>query len=289
MLEADLFIDCSGFRGVLIEKELETGYLDWTSVLPCDRAVAFPTASVTPRPPYTLSSAQAAGWQWRIPLRHRVGNGYVYSSAHCSDDEALQELLRATNSKPLADPRVLRFSTGRRKLYWNRNCVALGLASGFMEPLESTSIHLVTSGVYHLLEHFPDRDFDAANIELYNRELIEECERIRDFIVLHYCLTQRDDSPLWNYCRSMPLPDTLRERIELYRGTGRICPRAAELFTALSWFYIFEGLGVRPAAYDPLLDIVPESKLAAILSTMAHSAAAVLASAPDHDSYFTQQ
>jgi tryptophan halogenase len=191
-----------------------------------------------------------------------------------------------TNSKPLAEPRFLRFVTGRRKLYWNRNCVALGLASGFMEPLESTSIHLVTSGVYHLLEHFPDCDFDQTNIELYNRELIEECERVRDFIVLHYCLAQRGDAPLWEYCRSMVLPDSLRERIELYRGTGRIRPRAGELFTDLSWFYIFEGLGVRPAAFDPLLDVIPDAKLAEILGSMARSTAAVVAHAPSHDSYF---
>jgi len=285
-LRADLYIDCSGFRGVLIEKVLGTGYLDWTSMLPCDRAVAFPTASTLPRRPYTHSLARSAGWQWRIPLQHRVGNGYVYCSAHCTDEQALEDLLAVTASKPLAEPRFLKFVTGRRALYWNRNCVALGLASGFLEPLESTSIHLVTSGIYHLLEHFPDRGFDQANIDSYNRELIEECERVRDFIVLHYWRTQRSDSPLWRYCQSMTVPDSLRERLEMYRGTGRIRIRSGELFTDLSWFYIFEGLGIRPDSYDPLLDVVPQGKLTEILAFLAHSTRAVVKAAPSHDSYF---
>jgi tryptophan 7-halogenase len=285
-LRADLYIDCSGFRGVLIEQILGTGYLDWTAMLPCDRAVAFPTASTLPRLPYTHSLARSAGWQWRIPLQQRVGNGYVYSSAHCTDEQALGDLLEVTGGRPLADPRFLRFVTGRRKLYWNRNCVALGLASGFLEPLESTSIHLVTSGLYHLLEHFPDLGFDQANIDSYNRELIEECERVRDFIVLHYWRTQRNDTPLWQYCQSMAVPDSLRERLEVYEGTGRIRVRSGELFTDLSWFYIFEGLGVRPAAYDPLLDVVPEDRLRGILTSLASATAAVLDKAPSHDSYF---
>jgi tryptophan halogenase len=285
-LRADLYIDCSGFRGVLIEQILGTGYLDWSALLPCDRAVAFPTAMTSARPPYTHSRARAAGWQWRIPLQHRAGNGYVYASSHCSDAQALEDLVKTVGEKPLAEPRFLRFVTGRRKLFWNRNCVALGLASGFLEPLESTSIHLVTSGMYHLLEHFPDKGFDQTNIDSYNDELIFENERIRDFIVLHYCLTQRDDTPLWRYCRSMPIPDTLRQRIELYRRTGRIRWRSGELFTDLSWFYIFEGLGVRPDGYDPLLDVVTVDKLAEILASMASSTAAIAKSAPTHDSYF---
>ena len=285
-LRADLYIDCSGFRGVLVEQILGTGYLDWSAVLPCDRAVAFPTASASARPPYTHSLARSAGWQWRIPLQHRIGNGYVYSSAHCSDEQALEDLKKTTGETPLVEPRFLRFVTGRRKLFWNHNCVALGLASGFLEPLESTSIHLVSSGLYHLLEHFPDRDFDRANIDSYNAELTYESERIRDFIVLHYCLTQREDAPLWRYCRSMAVPDSLRERIELFSRTGRIRPRAGELFTDLSWFYIFEGLGARPHSYDPLLDVVALAKLNDILASLAGTTAAVAKAAPPHDSYF---
>ncbi|MGC1521880.1 MAG: tryptophan halogenase family protein [Steroidobacteraceae bacterium] len=285
-LKADLYIDCSGFRGVLIEGALETGYLDWSDVLPCDRAVALPTASVPARPPYTEAISHSAGWRWRIPLQHRTGNGYVYSSAHIGDNEALEELLAAVGGQPAAEPRFLRFVTGRRKLFWNRNCVALGLASGFLEPLESTSIHLVMSGVYKLLEHFPNSSFAQSNIDAYNSDVIQEIERIRDFIVLHY-LAGRSDTPLWAYCQSMKLPDSLAQRIELYKRTGRIRPKSGELFTDLSWFYIFEGIGITPESYDPLMDVVTLPQLREILGTLAQSTAQAAQSAPSHDSYFT--
>ena len=285
-LRAELYIDCSGFRGVLIEQTLKTGYLDWSDNLPCDRAVAVPTELASPRAPYTQASARSAGWRWRIPLQHRAGNGYVYSSAYIGDTEALDDLLREVGEKTLAEPRYLRFLAGRRRLFWNRNCVALGLASGFLEPLESTSIHLVMSGLYKLLEHFPDRSFAPASIDSYNRELIQEIESIRDFIILHYCLTQRDDTPLWSYCRSMQLPDSLTTRIELYRQTGRIRPESRELFTDMSWFYIFEGLGVRPERYDPLLEAVSHEQLRALLGSLSQSIHALTQAAPTHDSYF---
>lgn len=285
-LGADLFIDCSGFRGVLIEQVLKTGYLEWRDVLPCDRAVAMPTASAGPRPPFTEAAARGAGWRWRIPLQHRAGNGYVYCSDYLDDEAALDDLMRAVGEKPLAEPRRLRFIAGRRRLFWNRNCVALGLASGFLEPLESTSIHLVMSGVYKLLEHFPNLGFTQSNINSYNGELIQEMERIRDFIVLHYCLTERTDTPFWQYCRSMALPDSLADRIELYRRTGRIRVKPGELFTDLSWFYIFEGLGVRPETYDPLLDVVTLPQLRDILSSMATATDAAARAAPSHDSHF---
>jgi tryptophan halogenase len=284
-LQADLYIDCSGFRGLLIEGTLKTGYLDWTDVLPCDRAVAMPTELSTARPPYTEANARAAGWRWRIPLQHRVGNGYVYSSAHISDAQALDELLSVVSGKPTADPRFLRFVTGRRKLLWNRNCVALGLASGFLEPLESTSIHMVMSGTYKLLEHFPNTGFAQENIDSYNNELIQEIERIRDFIVLHY-LTGRTDTPLWAYCQAMKLPDSLLQRIELYKRTGRIRYKAGELFTDLSWFYIFEGLGITPESYDPMMDVVTPGNLREILGAMAHSNKQAAQGVPSHDSYF---
>jgi len=283
---ADLYLDCSGFRGLLIEQTLKTGYLDWSDNLPCDRAVAVPTELAGPRAPYTQASARAAGWRWRIPLQHRAGNGYVYSSAHLSDAEALSDLLQQIGEKTLAEPRYLRFLAGRRRLFWNRNCVALGLASGFLEPLESTSIHLVMSGLYKLLEHFPDRTLPPALIDSYNRELIEEMESIRDFIILHYCPTQRDDTPFWSYCRTMRLPDSLRERIELYRQTGRIRTGPGELFSDASWFYIFEGLGIRPERYDPLIDVARPDQLQSILASLSRSIHALVQAAPTHDSYF---
>lgn len=283
-LAADLYIDCSGFRGLLIEQTLTAGYEDWSHWLPCDRAVAAPSALSGPRAPYTQSLARPGGWQWRIPLQTRVGNGYVYSSAHVSDEEASRDLV-AHIGEALAEPRVLRFTTGRRKAFWSHNCIALGLASGFLEPLESTSIHLVSSGVYHLLEHFPDCNFDRANIASYNEEVALEFERIRDFIVLHYCLNQRTES-LWRHCASMRLPDSLAQRIELYRRTARIRIRAGELFTDLSWFYIFEGMGVRPDSYDPLMEVVPAERLKEILTQMAHATQALRRSSPPHDSYF---
>jgi tryptophan halogenase len=288
-LQADLYIDCSGFRGVLIEQVLQTGYMDWSSLLPCDRAVAVPTEMTSARPPFTEASARDAGWRWRIPLQHRAGNGYVYSSAHVSDTEAFEDLLTQVGQKPLAEPRFLRFVTGRRRLFWKHNCVALGLASGFLEPLESTSIHLVMSGVYKLLEHFPTRQFAQSNIDSYNEELIGEMEGIRDFLVLHYCLTPREDTPFWAHCRSMPLPDSLRHRIELYRQTGRIRPKSGELFSDLSWFYIFEGMGVRPERHDPLMDVVPMESLRDALSTLAQATANAARGAPPHDSFFSER
>jgi tryptophan halogenase len=288
-IPADLFIDCSGFSGLLIEQALNTGYLRWTDVLPCDRAVAVPTQIESARVPYTQSNARAAGWHWRIPLQHRTGNGYVYSSAHLDDVAALDDLLAQVAGRPLAEPRVLHFVTGRRRLFWNRNCVALGLASGFLEPLESTSIHLVMSGVYNLLDHFPDRTFAQSNIDSYNSELIEEVERIRDFIVLHYCASQRDDTEFWNYCRSMRLPASLAERIELYKATGRIRPKARELFTDLSWFFIFEGLDVTPASYDPLIDRPGVPQEHEIMGTIRSQIADDVKCARSHDSYFNVQ
>jgi len=286
-LSADLYIDCSGFRGLLIEQTLRTGYLDWTHWLPCDRAVAFPTGPAAPRMPYTQARARSAGWQWRIPLQSRTGNGHVYCSAHMADQSALDDLLAVLGEQPLAEPRFLRFTTGRRKQFWAGNCIAIGLASGFLEPLESTSIHLAMSGIYNLLDHFPDRDFAPANIQSYNRELIAEIEHVRDFVILHYCATERDDTEFWRYCRTMDLPGSLAERIALYKESGRVRTKPGDLFTDLSWFYIFDGMGIEPAAIDPMTAVVDDQRLRAILAEMAQQTAAAVKGAPSHDSYFT--
>jgi tryptophan halogenase len=280
-LAADFFIDCSGFRGMLIEGALKTGYEDWSAFLPCDRAVAGLTVRDANPPPFTQAAARPAGWRWRIPLRHRTGNGYVYSSAHVSDDEALADLEREAG-KLLTEPRVLKFTGGRRRAFWNRNVVALGLASGFIEPLESTSIHFVTSGLMKLLDHFPDKDFDAANIADYNKALIAEYEAARDFIVLHYQPTRRDE-PFWRERAAAALPADLAERLALYRGTGRIPHRPTELFTEPSWFYVLEGMGVRPDAYDPLVDLSNLSQVREGLAGWRRRVAEIVQASSLHD------
>ena len=253
-IAADLFVDCSGFRGLLIEGALATGYEEWTHWLPCDRAVAVPSARVEPPIPYTRSTAREAGWQWRIPLQHRTGNGYVYCSAHLNDDAAAAALLGRLDAPSLADPRSLRFVTGRRRLAWHRNVVAIGLSSGFLEPLESTSIHLIQAGISKLLALFPDRDFDPATIDEFNRVTAIETERIRDFLILHYKLTTRTDAELWRYCAAMEVPDTLKLKLDHFRRHGRLIAREMDLFAPPSWLAVHIGQLHFPERLDPLLD-----------------------------------
>ncbi|HZF14868.1 MAG TPA: tryptophan halogenase family protein [Steroidobacteraceae bacterium] len=256
-IDADFFIDCSGFRGLLIEQALKTGYNDWSHWLPCDRAVAVQClygGKPGERTPYTRATAREAGWQWRIPLQHRVGTGYVYCSRYLSDDEATVKLLANLDGAPLKDPWPLRFTAGHRKKFWNRNCLAIGLSGGFMEPLESTSIHLIQTGITKLLEMFPDRDFDPLLIEEYNERTRLEFERIRDFIVLHYYATERDDTPLWRACRTMEIPPTLRRKIENFRHCARFVSDGYELFQTPNWLAVFVGQHVWPTHYDPLVD-----------------------------------
>ena len=253
-IDADLWIDCTGFRGLLIEEALKTGYEDWSRWLPCNRAVAVPCERTGPLSSHTVATAKAAGWQWRIPLQHRVGNGYVYCSDLISDADAEAALLSSLEGPAGASPLRLRFCTGRRRLFWNRNCVAIGLAAGFLEPLESTSIHLIQRGVGVLLKLFPDRNFRAADIERYNRMLAFEYERVRDFLLLHYSMTERDDSELWRQCRSIPHPDSLKEKLALFRSYGRILREDTELFPTQSWLYVMLGQNVMPSGYDPLAD-----------------------------------
>jgi tryptophan 7-halogenase len=258
-LEADFFIDCSGFRGLLIEGALKTGYEDWRQWLPCDRAVAVPCEGDGAFQPYTRATAREAGWQWRIPLQHRTGNGYVYCSRHISDDRATQALMSRLEGPAVGEPRVLRFNTGRRRKFFHKNCLALGLAGGFIEPLESTSIHLIQSGISRLMGCFPDRSFDPRDAEEYNRLTDLEYQQTRDFIVLHYKLTTRQDTALWRECGAMAIPDSLAYKWEQFRAVARVVITNDELFTPQSWVAVALGQGLVPERYDPLADL-PNSK-----------------------------
>jgi tryptophan halogenase len=275
-IEADFFIDCSGFRGLLIEQALKCGYEDWSNWLPCNRAVAVPCEGVEEITPYTRSTAREAGWQWRIPLQHRTGNGYVYSNAHISDEEATRTLLANLDGQPLADPRIVPFLTGHRKKFWHKNCLAIGLAAGFIEPLESTALWLIQSGISRLMTMFPDRHFAQPDIDRYNRILTTEYEEIRDFLVLHYKATERDDTPFWDRCRNMDVPERLEEKLGVFLHNGRTFRDNGELFNDTSWFAVMLGQLLRPRSYDPVADILPldetRRRLEHIKSAVAKSA-----------------
>ena len=284
-VEGELFIDCSGFRGLLIEQTLETGYEDWTRWLPADRALAVPCESVPALTPYTRATAHKSGWQWRIPLQHRTGNGHVYCSRFLSDDEAAATLLANLDGKALADPRLIKFQTGMRKLAWNRNVVALGLASGFLEPLESTSIHLIQSGIQRLIDFFPDRGWSAVDRDEYNRQSRFDYERIRDFIILHYHLNQRTDAPYWVECANMAIPDSLRHKMDMYRAHGRVVRVDNELFSEVGWVQVFEGQNMPLDSYHPLVDTQAEEDIAEYLESVRDVIAKCVGVMPTHDEY----
>ena len=287
-IEGDLFIDCSGFRGLLIEQALHTGYDDWTHWLPCDRAMAVPCENVGPPTPYTRSTARASGWQWRIPLQHRTGNGYVYSSRYISDDEVAAVLLKNIDGPAMADPRVLRFTTGRRKKFWNKNCVAIGLASGFLEPLESTSIFLIQSGIMRLLNLFPDKGFSPVVIDRYNTQATFEIERIRDFLILHYYATERHDTPFWNYCRMMDIPAQLEDNIRLFRDSGRFFRDAEEMFAITSWVQVMLGQHIQPRNYHPLVDRMPDKQLNEFVGGVKNVIATCVDAMPMHEQFIAR-
>ena len=243
---ADLFIDCSGFYGLLIEKTLNTRYENWSHWLPCNQAVAVPCEKVGPALSYTKATAREAGWQWRIPLQHRTGNGYVHCSDFITAEEATEALLNSLDGAPTADPRVLKFTTGRRKAFWNKNVVAIGLSAGFMEPLESTSLHLIQYGILRLLALFPDKSMSPILADEYNSLTIAEYERIRDFLILHYIATERTDGELWRYCANMKIPDRLAYKIEHFKRSGRVVSDERELFTNPSWVAVYLGQGIIP-------------------------------------------
>ncbi|UPG94463.1 tryptophan halogenase family protein [Luteibacter aegosomatissinici] len=289
-VSGDLFIDCTGFRGLLIEGTCEAGYEDWKQWLPCDRALAVPCAKVAPPTPYTRSTARGAGWQWRIPLQHRTGNGYVYSSDFISDDEAASVLLANLDGAKLADPKPLRFTTGIRRKAWVRNVVALGLASGFMEPLESTSIHMIQSGISRLLQLLPESGHvDPLLIDRYNAQVRFEAERIRDFLVLHYNATSRNDTPFWDHCRTMAVPDTLKEYTDLFRHSGRFFRNADEMFGLVSWVQVMVGQGIMPTGYDPLVDQMSDEDLPRFLASIRDVVSKNVDLMPTHEQFIARE
>jgi len=287
-VSGDLFIDCSGFRGLLIEQTLHAGYEDWSHWLPCDRAIAVPCANVGPPTPYVRCTARAAGWQWRIPLQHRTGNGYVYSSRYISDDEAAATLLKNLDGRALGEPRMLKFTAGQRKQPWIKNVVSVGLASGFLEPLESTSIYLIQSAIARLISLFPRADFDPVLIDRYNAQAAFEIERIRDFIILHYCATERDDTPFWNYCRTMPLPKELADNIRLFRDSGRFYRNAEEMFAVTSWVQVMLGQRIHPRGYHPAVDLIADSELDELVGGVKKVIASCVDAMPMHEQFIAR-
>ncbi|WP_262690525.1 tryptophan halogenase family protein [Kordiimonas aestuarii] len=285
MIDGDFFIDCSGFRGLLIEQTLHTGYDDWTHWLPCDSAIAVQTEAVSEPIPYTRSIAHDSGWQWRIPLQHRVGNGLVFCSRYQSDDDAISTLMSNIEGKPLIEPRVLKFRTGTRRKHWNKNVVALGLSSGFIEPLESTSIHLIQRGILRLMRMFPSHGVKQSDVDEFNQQTEFETEGIRDFIILHYHVTNRTDTAFWRQCRTMDIPDTLQHRIDLFRETGRVFKNADELFAENSWIQVMLGQGIMPEQHHPVADVMSKEELVNFLDHVKSNVARTVAGLPSHQQY----
>lgn len=287
LLEGDLFIDCTGMRGLLIGQTLGVGYESWSQWLPCDSALAVQTTSVGEPVPYTRSIAHPWGWQWRIPLQHRVGNGIVFSSRHVSDDEAKAALLANVQGDVLRDPRVIRFTPGQRELVWQRNVVAIGLSSGFLEPLESTSIHLIQKGLTRLVELFPADGICQSDVDEYNRQARESIEHIRDFIILHYHVTQRADSEFWRRCRDMEIPASLQHRIQLFRDSARFAPVAGDLFAENSWVQVMMGQGIVPRSHHPITRQMDNASLGDFLGAIRKEVARTTMKLPKHHEFIS--
>jgi hypothetical protein len=284
-IEGDLFIDCSGFRALLIEGVMKAGHHDWTHWLPCDSAQAVPCDKTLPLTPYTTSTARSAGWQWRIPLQHRTGNGHVYCSGYTSDEEAGRVLMQNLDGAPQGAPRQLRFKTGLRRRIWEKNVVAVGLSAGFLEPLESTSLSLIIHGISSLVELFPDRRCEPHLVDEYNRRMTRQYESIRDFIILHYKQTRRDDSEFWRYCAAMPVPDTLAHQMATFRRNGRVVILDRDSFGEDSWWSLYLGLGLQPEGLDPLLAQVDEVTLREHFKRLHAAVSRTADDMPDHAAY----
>jgi tryptophan halogenase len=284
----DFFIDCTGFRALLLGQELGVGYQDWSRWLPCDRALAVPSARLDVLAPFTRAAAREAGWQWRIPLQHRTGNGHVYCSDFVSDEDAADTLMANLPTNPLGDPRPIRFTTGRREQFWAHNCAAIGLASGFLEPLESTSIHLIQAHVSRLIQLFPRSGDAAAERAEYNRRCIHEFEQIRDFLILHYHQTEREDTEFWRYCKHMAVPDSLTHKRELFASSGRLGRDPDDLFREASWVQVMLGQGIMPASYDPMADQLSDAQLGEFLGNVRRVIERTVAGLPRHEDYIAQ-
>ncbi len=285
VVEGDLFIDCSGFVSLLMDKTLGTEFEDWTHWLPCDRAVAVQTESVSEPIPYTRSIARESGWQWRIPLQTRVGNGLVFCSEFMSEDEAHDTLLANIEGETITDPRVLRFRTGQRVKHWNHNCIGLGLAAGFLEPLESTSIHLIQRGVIRLLQLFPYAGIVDSDRTEFNRQMDAEFRFIRDFIIMHYHVTERTDTEFWRRCREMEVPDDLKHRLDLFRESGRVFEAEFDIFRENSWVQVMLGQGIEPQSYHPVVDMMSESELRQFMQIQGQKVDHVLKQLPTHQQF----
>ena len=287
-VSADFFIDCTGFRALLIGDALGVGFTDWSQYLPCNSAVVAPSAHTGPVLPYTKSTAQKAGWQWRIPLQNRIGNGHVYSSAHMSDDEATQTLLDNMDAKPLSEPRILRWKNGHREKFWHKNCVAIGLSAGFLEPLESTGIYLIQSAVIRLLSLFPDKSFNQVEIDEFNTLTALDIAPIRDFIIAHYVINQREGEPFWDEMRDMKIPDSLSRKLDLFKRGGRFFREGEELFTQTSWVALMLGQNLIPQVHDPLVDRAELAELAKSFSSISKGMEAAVAKMPTHEDFIAQ-
>lgn len=286
----DFFIDCSGFGSRLLGEALQVDYLDWSHWLPCDRALAVACEPKEELTPFTRATARPAGWQWRIPLQHRIGNGYVYASGFTSDEEAGQTLLSNLESEPLTDPKALKFLTGRRRYFWHKNCLALGLASGFLEPLESTSIQLIQTGLMRFLEYFPATGSKAAVIDEYNRVTANEYERLRDFLILHYCTSRRDDSEFWRYMRNMTLPDTLAHKLAVFKASGQVPLYAEESYREPSWISILVGQEIVPNSYSARADMTADTEtVRRLLDQRRRDISAVVERMPHHEQFLASQ
>jgi tryptophan halogenase len=284
-VDGDFFVDCTGFRGLLIEQTLHAGYDDWQHWLPCDSALAVQTENVQPPIPYTRSIAHEAGWQWRIPLQHRTGNGLVYCSKFWSRDEAEAKLRGNLEGELVTDPRPIKFQTGTRRRHWVKNCVAVGLSSGFMEPLESTSIHLIQRSIVRFMQMFPSDGVRQPDIEEFNNQMRFEIENIRDFIILHYHVTNRTDTPFWRHCRTMEIPESLQHRIDLFKETGRVFKVPTELFGENSWTQVMLGQGLSPEQYHPIVNMMDEQELRDFLGGIHGSVERLVSQLPEHQRF----